>query len=246
MTRISIELIPRNPESLLADTEIVKQCFPVADTVNIPDLMRFPLRSWDAFELVNPYFKHAIPHIRAIDVNPDAPLPGSNLKELREVLIIQGDPPSNAARQIYPNTTESILRRYKKELPHLTLYAAFDPYRRSPKEELEHVQKKIEAGASGFFTQPVFDLRMLELCMDWLHGKNIFWGLSPVIGPKSRTFWEVTNHIVFPHDFSPTLEANIAFCRAALKRIKQTKSDVYIMPVRIKLQHFLPPLLAEE
>lgn len=243
MTRISIELIPRDKTSLLTDTQTVKQYFPVADTINIPDLMRFPLRSWEALDITAPLYPNTIPHIRAIDVNPDAPLPGHNQKNLKEILIIQGDPPADLHKITYPNTTETILRRYKKELPHLTLYAAFDPYRRSPKEELEYIESKEASGATGFFTQPIFDEKMLELCMDWLHAKTIFWGLSPVVGPKSKSYWEVTNRVIFPHRFEPTLEANIAFARRALTLIKQTNNHTYLMPLRVKLEKYLPPLL---
>lgn len=243
MTRISIELIPRDKESLMIDMQTIKQCFSVTDTINIPDLMRFPLRSWEAFNITAPVYPNTIPHIRAIDINPNAPLPGYDQKDLKEVLIIQGDPPADLHHITYPNTTETILRRYQKELPHLTLYAAFDPYRRSPKEELEHIQSKQEAGATGFFTQPIFDEKMLELCMDWLHGKTVFWGLSPVVGPKSKSYWEVTNRVVFPKHFEPTLEANIAFAQRALTLIKQTNSHTYLMPLRVKLEKYLPPLL---
>lgn len=243
MTRISIELIPRDEQSLFTDTLTVKQYFPVADTINIPDLMRFPLRSWHAYKVTCPLYPNTIPHIRAIDINPDLPLPGHDIQNLTEILIIQGDPPSDFNKRTYPNTTESILNRYRQELPHLTLYAAFDPYRCSPKQELEHIHSKEEAGATGFFTQPIFDEKMLELCMDWLSGKDIFWGISPVIGPKSRSYWEITNHVVFPHHFEPTLEANITFAKRALKRIQEVNNNAYLMPLRIKLENYLPPLL---
>lgn len=243
MTRISVELVPRDPEHIIQDTKTVKACFPIADTINIPDLMRFSLRSWDAFKITATIYPQSIPHIRAIDINPDLPLPGHDLQNLKEILIIQGDPPSDFNRHTYPNTTESILRRYRKELPHLTLYAAFDPYRRSPKEELEHIQSKEEAGASGFFTQPVFDEKMLELCMDWLHGKTVFWGLSPVIGPKSKSYWEVTNKVIFPHYFETSLQANLDFSKKALQKIRMVGQNAYLMPLRVKLTTYLPPLL---
>lgn len=243
MTRISIELIPRDKQSLITDMQNIKEYFPVANTINIPDLMRFPLHSWEAFDITYPLYPNTIPHVRAIDIDPNAPLPGYNQKNLKEVLVIQGDPPADLHKITYPNTTETILRRYQKELPHLTLYAAFDPYRRSPKEELEHIQSKEAAGAKGFFTQPIFDEKLLEVCMDWLHDKNVFWGLSPVVGPRSKSYWEVTNNVIFPQQFEPTLEANIAFAKRALNLIKQTNSNTYLMPLRVKLEKYLPPLL---
>ena len=136
MTRISVELIPRDRNHIINDMKQVKECFPIADSINIPDLMRFSLRSWNAFQITSSYYTRSIPHIRAIDINPDLPLPGHDINNLQEILVIQGDPPSDFNKHTYPNSTESILRRYRRELPNLKLYAAFDPYRRSPKEEL--------------------------------------------------------------------------------------------------------------
>ncbi|QHM91299.1 methylenetetrahydrofolate reductase [Acetobacter pasteurianus] len=242
LSRLSVELIPRSAEALAADVATVKATFPAADTLNIPDLMRFPLRSWDAAALVRPQFGNVIPHIRAIDIAPDAPLPGADQPGLEEILVVHGDPPADLSHRTYPNSTESIIRRYRREAPHLKIYAAFDPYRRAPWKELEDVARKKEAGAIGFFTQPVFDLKLFDLCREWMQGECVFWGLSPVIGPKSRSYWETTNHIVFPRDFSPTLDANIQFAQTVLKELAQEKGKAYLMPVRIKLEQYLPAL----
>ncbi|GBR57310.1 5,10-methylenetetrahydrofolate reductase [Acetobacter senegalensis DSM 18889] len=243
LSRLSVELIPRSAEALATDVATVKATFSVADTLNIPDLMRFPLRSWDAAALVRPQFGNVIPHIRAIDIAPDAPLPGADQPGLEEILVVHGDPPADLSHRTYPNSTESIIRRYRREAPHLKVYAAFDPYRRAPWKELEDVARKKEAGAIGFFTQPVFDLKLFDLCREWMQGECVFWGLSPVIGPKSRSYWETTNHIVFPRDFSPTLDANIQFAQTVLKELAQENGKAYLMPVRIKLEQYLPHLL---
>ncbi|MBO1324881.1 methylenetetrahydrofolate reductase [Acetobacter sp. TBRC 12305] len=242
IARLSVELIPRSAEALVEDVALVKAHFPLADTLNIPDLMRFPLRSWDAAALTRPLFGQVIPHIRAIDIAPDAPLPGAEQPGLSEILIVHGDPPADLSRRTYPNSTESIIRRYRREAPHLRIYAAFDPYRRAPWQELEDVARKKEAGATGFFTQPVFDLKLFDLCREWLAGETVFWGLSPVIGPRSRSYWETTNHVVFPRDFSPTLAANITFAATVLRELGKDGGSAYLMPVRIKLEHYLPAL----
>ena len=239
---VSVELIPRDTETLLRDAAEVRSCFPLADMINIPDLLRFPLRSWDAAALVRPHFPNVIPHIRAIDIAPDAPLPGVGQEGLEAVLVVQGDPPSDLRHLTYPNTTESIIRRYRAEAPHLSVYAAFDPYRRAPYREMEAIARKKDAGAVGFFTQPIFDMRMLDLCMNWLHGENVFWGISPVVGPRSRSYWETTNHVIFPHDFDPTLEANIAFARQMMDTVAQAGGNTYLMPLRVKLERYLIPL----
>lgn len=115
LSRLSVELIPRSTEALLDDVASVKALFPAADTLNVPDLMRFPLRSWDAAALIRPHFARVVPHIRAIDIAPDAPLPGADQPGLEEVLVVHGDPPADLSHRTYPNSTESIIRRYKRK-----------------------------------------------------------------------------------------------------------------------------------
>ncbi|NVN13314.1 methylenetetrahydrofolate reductase [Nguyenibacter vanlangensis] len=242
MTRISVELIPRDAETLKADAAEVRAAFPMADTLNVPSLMRFALQGWDAVPLLRPVLPRVVPHIRAIDVDPDGPLPGIGVQGLEEVLVVQGDPPADLSRRTFPNTSESVIRRYRREAPHLRVYAAFDPYRRAPYRELEAVARKKDAGAAGFFTQPVFDARMLEMCMGWLAGETVFWGLSPVIGPKSRSYWETTNHVVFPRDFEATLEANIGFACRAIRTVRAAGGHVYLMPLRVKPARYLAPI----
>jgi methylenetetrahydrofolate reductase (NADPH) len=48
---------------------------------------------------------------------------------------------------------------------------------------------------------------------------------------------------VFPKDFSTTLESNIAFAQTVLRELGQDKGSAYLMPVRVKLEHYLPALL---
>ncbi|MBB2201868.1 methylenetetrahydrofolate reductase [Gluconacetobacter tumulisoli] len=242
MTRISVELIPRDAETLLRDAAEVRDCFPVADTLNVPDLMRFALRSWDTVPMLRPVLPRVVPHVRAIDIDPDGPLPGLDPDGPSEILVVRGDPPSDISRRTFPNSSESVIRRYRREAPHLTVYAAFDPYRRAPYRELEAVARKKDAGAMGFFTQPVFDRRMLDVCMGWLAGETVFWGLSPVIGPKSRSYWETTNHVVFPRDFASTIDANVAFACDAIRTVRAQGGHVYLMPLRVKLSRYLAPI----
>ncbi|WP_308719704.1 methylenetetrahydrofolate reductase [Komagataeibacter xylinus] len=246
MTLTSVELIPRDAETLLRDANEVARLFPDAGMINIPDLLRFPLRSWEAARLVRPVFARVVPHIRAIDIAPDAPLPGVDDPDLREVLVVKGDPPSDLRHRTYPNSSESVIARYRREAPHLDVYAAFDPYRRAPYQEMEAIARKKEAGAIGFFTQPIFDLPMLDLCMNWLDGENVFWGISPVVGPKSRSYWETTNHVIFPHGFEPTLEANITFARRMMDVVARAGGNTYLMPLRVNLERYLTPLRRDQ
>ena len=73
--RISLELVPRNKESLLDEAEKISKNLKKVTAINIPDLLRFDLRSWVACGVVKPFFENAIPHIRAVDINLNEPLP---------------------------------------------------------------------------------------------------------------------------------------------------------------------------
>jgi methylenetetrahydrofolate reductase (NADPH) len=73
VTRISIELVPRSPEALDAELRGVRERFPAVDTVNVPDLLRFPLRSWEACSRARRHFATAIPHLRAMDFSIEQP-----------------------------------------------------------------------------------------------------------------------------------------------------------------------------
>lgn len=51
-----------------------------------------------------------------------------------------------------------------------------NPYRLGFRDKLTAVYRKINAGADGFFTQPVFDLRLMAIWAEMLHGLNVYWG----------------------------------------------------------------------
>ncbi|EHH67896.1 methylenetetrahydrofolate reductase [Gluconobacter morbifer] len=244
MTCVSIELVPRSKEALRADVETVRHVLPQVGMLNIPDLLRFDLRSYEAAsEVAGEYPLEVIPHIRAIDIAPGAPLPGVNLPNLKAVLVVAGDPPpAGGGHVIYPNTSTQIIERYRREAPHLDVYGVFDPYRRAPWLELEEVARKRDAGVRGFFTQPLFERPMLELCMDWLRDDTVFWGISPVLGERSRRYWERINHVVFPHDYDGTLEGNIAAARQMLTMIREKNDNAYIMPLKVDLASYLGEL----
>jgi methylenetetrahydrofolate reductase (NADPH) len=246
MMRISVELVPRGESEVLADAMVVRAVMPTANAFNIPDLMRFPLRSWQACAICRQVLPNAIPHIRAIDIPPGRELPiGEAIVAagLTEVLVIQGDPPSDLSRRTYPNTSQDIIRRFKKHHPQLRVYAAFDPYRHGFRDEMAGVSRKIDAGADGFFTQPVFDLRLLAICAELLRGQCVFWGIAPVLGERSRAYWETTNRVVFPSGFEPTLEWNRAFAISAVEAIRALEANVYFMPIRVNLTKYLQGLI---
>ena len=214
--------------------------------VNIPDLLRFPLRSWDACAITRHKFPISIPHIRAIDIPAAGPL--KDIEALvalgmGEILVVSGDLPQDMGRRVYPTTAASLIRRIKSAWPHLKVYAAYDPYRQGLRAEYDYVNVKLDAGADGFFTQPFFDLRLLDIHAELLAGKEVFWGIAPVLTDKSRAYWEATNRAIFPREFTPTLEWNQTFARRVLDFLGPNDGHVYFMPIRIDIERYLSEIL---
>lgn len=245
--RISIELVPRNENVLIDELEFIKNNFHVVDTINIPDLLRFEIRSWEGCKIGKPYYQNIIPHIRAIDIDIDAPLPMLDyLKkhDINEVLILTGDLPQDMSKKIYPSTSIDVIKKFKKEAPEIKIYAAIDQYRNNIKKEFEYIKRKINAGADGFFTQPFFDLRFMEIYAELLEDHEVFWGISPVTSDKSTNYWETKNNVVFPVNFNPTLEWNINFAKDSLDFAKRTNTNVYFMPIRIDIKEYLSKVIS--
>ncbi|ADU65305.1 5,10-methylenetetrahydrofolate reductase [Desulfurispirillum indicum S5] len=241
-TRIAVELVPRSDESLQEELAVLEQ-FPVVTAVNIPDILRFDMRSWQGCRLVRGHGLDAIAHIRAIDIHPRKPLPMVEYlveHRIEEVLVIAGDIPQNHARTIYPSTSVDIIRKFKREAPHIRVYAAIDPYRQSFREEMEDVQHKLDVGADGFFTQPFFDMRLMELYGELLEGEQVYWGVSPVLAERSQHYWETRNAAVFPRSFEPTMNWNLEFARQALDFVHATDGfHIYFMPIKTNLNSYL-------
>src|ERR1700677_2304882 len=96
--RISLELVPRNKESILDEVEKISKNLKKVNAINIPDLLRFDFKSWVACEYVKPFFENAIPHIRAVDINLNEPLPMAAFlidHHFKEIVLISGDIPQD-------------------------------------------------------------------------------------------------------------------------------------------------------
>jgi methylenetetrahydrofolate reductase (NADPH) len=188
------------------------------------------------------YFKNAIPHIRAMDFELHKPFAlGEYLREhdLNTVLIVTGDMPQDMAHRVYKTTTLEMIRFFKHEYPEIKVYASIDPYRGSFRYEIDYVKQKVDAGADGFFTQPFFDMRLLEIYGDLLPMNDVYWGVSPVMTDGSRNYWETKNNAIFPKDFEPTMDWNAQFARDVLQFIRQRGGHVYFMPIRANVVDYL-------
>ena len=246
MTNISVELIPRDVDSLKADLELTKKIAPTVSIINIPDLLRFDLRSYEAAGISKAYFKTVIPHIRAIDIDVSKPLPMKDILrkyDIRQILVIEGDPPQDMKHTVYPTVTTDIIAKFKQEMPEVKIYAGIDPYRRSFRRELYSIKRKINAGASGFFTQPFFDLRLLEVFHDIMPETEIYWGISPVLSTNSQNYWELKNNVIFPKGFTPSLEWSIDFARKVIEYSQKTDTSLYFMPITANIEEYLKGVL---
>ncbi|MEJ2130807.1 MAG: methylenetetrahydrofolate reductase [Gammaproteobacteria bacterium] len=246
MRRLSIELVPRNRESVEREARWIQEHCAQVDTINVPDLARFTLRSWEAIAITKQHVSRGIPHLRARDLRADdLPELVATLAEhrIREVVVINGEPrPDDDEEGMYPDEAIAAL---KHVAPTLRIYAALDPYCRTMQDEMTRMREKLSAGADGFFTQPFFDLRLMSIYMDLAPEAPVFWGVSPVLRERSRRYWEKTNRVVFPRDFEPSLEWNIDFARRAMGLVSEVGGNLYLMPIRTKLEDYLGPLLGE-
>jgi methylenetetrahydrofolate reductase (NADPH) len=104
------------------------------------------------------------------------------------------------------------------------------------------LQQKIEAGATGFFSQPFFDLRLLEIYSEYLEGYDVYWGVSPVTGERSKLYWETRNRAIFPKSFAPTLEWNVRFGQEVMNFCRNNSFNLYLMPINVNLTNYLKKL----
>ncbi|NOY12797.1 MAG: methylenetetrahydrofolate reductase [Deltaproteobacteria bacterium] len=246
MTEVSIELVPRNEASLRKELQLIHEQFPTIERINIPDILRFGMRSWSGCAIAGELFPKTIPHLRAIDFDPNKSIQiDAELcrPEIEAVLVITGDPPQDMAHKCYRTSCLEMIRRLKRELPDIKVYAGMDPYRNGIKEEIDYVRAKRDAGAEAFFTQPFFDLRLMEIYQGFMQDCTVFWGVSPVLTENSRNYWENKNNAIFPPDFKPTLDWNRNFARQALQFAEQHNGNIYFMPIRTNIAAYLAGIL---
>lgn len=242
---ISLEIVPRDYELLTDTANFLTNKIPQISTINIPDLLRFDIRAWEACKTLSTSKFNTIAHVRAIDFDINKPFPLKQYfidNNITQILAIQGDLPQDPSHKVYSTQTIDFIKKLKDEIPGITIYGAFDPYRNNIKFELDYLKQKIEAGADGFMSQPFFDIRLLEIYSEYLEGQKVFWGVSPVTSIKSQNYWETRNRAIFPKSFEPTLEWNIEFGKQVLDFCSKNNFDLYLMPIKVEIEDYLSRL----
>jgi methylenetetrahydrofolate reductase (NADPH) len=252
---VSLELVPRSREALEAGGRAASR-FAGIGYINVPDLTRFSIRSWEACVLLGgsegdaPCFGagRVIPHLRARDFPLERPFPYREFFRehgIKRALVIAGDPPpgtGNGCQIDRGRGTVPFIKKLKGELPELEIYAAFDPYRTNIRYELDYLREKEDAGASGFMSQPFFDLRLLEIYAEYLEGRRVFWGTAPVLTASNRLYWESRNRAVFPKQFRADLDWNIAYGKQVMDFCRGHDFHLYLMPIKVDLERYLSGL----
>jgi methylenetetrahydrofolate reductase (NADPH) len=250
MKKVFVELVPRTEEALREELQLLQENIQGIDVINVPDLLRYEVRSWQGAQIAREFFPASMPHIRAMDINLDVPLPMADYlleHDICEVLVIEGDPPQDMMHTVYPTVSTDVIRKFRVEMPGVRVYAGIDQYRGSMREELYRIRRKLQAGAAGFFTQPFFDIRYMEIYADMLEDMklDICWGVSPVMSKRSQSYWELKNNVVFPKNFAPTLEWSIDFARHVWEFAEKKENSVYMMPIKTNLLAYLSGVFAK-
>lgn len=238
--KISFEIVPRSKEAFVEQYQFVQSLGPAINLINVPDIQRFSIRSWETVKEVDRSRHQFIPHIRAIDFDIKS---GDIFRiieeyELDHVLLVSGDPPEGLKRSFHKTSVVDLIRAVKQQFPDVEVYAGFDSHRSGVQDECNYIKRKADAGASGFFSQPFYDIRMIEIYAEQMQGLETYIGLSPITTQSSMQYWEVKNQVQFPQDFKPEYDWNIAFANQAIELAKAAGLNIYFMPIRIDLEKY--------
>lgn len=231
---ISVELIPRNEESLIQEAQLLSQ-IPEITHINIPDLARFSIRSHAATALLHKEFRDRfiyVPHIPAMHIAELAP---SDIP-----LVVQGDHAQDVPRESTFGSLH-LIKHYTHQ--GFAPMAAIDQYRSALKDEVAYIHQKIEAGSTGFFTQPFFSLTHALFWHECIpeHAQT-FYGVSPVMTENSARYWVEKNSVIFPPDFSIEYRWQIQFGKKMIKWAKERNTSLYFMPIRTPIKEYMNEL----
>ena len=237
---ISFEIVPRSLEAFDQQYQFVQQLDSGINTINVPDIQRFDSRSWELATRVDRSQYRFVPHFRAIDFKLGS---GDLFRiiddyQLDSVLLVTGDPPEGLKRAYYNTDVVDLIRAVRHRYPALNIYAGFDPHRSGVQDECDYIQRKVDAGAGGFFSQPFYDSRMIEIYAEQMQGLETYIGISPITTKASMNYWEVKNKVKFPKNFQPDYQWNVDFAHQVMALAAANDLHVYFMPIRIDLERY--------
>jgi methylenetetrahydrofolate reductase (NADPH) len=238
--KFSFEIVPRTHQAFEQQYNFVTTLGELISMINVPDIQRFDIRSWETGEKIDRTKYQFVPHLRANDFSIES---GNIFKiieenELDHVLLISGDPPEGIKRKFHNTSVLDLIRAVNQRFPHITIHAGFDPHRNGIQEECDYVQRKIDAGATSFFSQPFYDIRLIEIYAEHLQGTDIFIGLSPITTLSSMNYWEVKNKVKFPISFEAENEWSINFSNKVIAMARDVGFNIYFMPIKINLPDY--------
>lgn len=242
--KISFEIVPRSEEAFAEQYRFVQSLGTSINLINVPDIQRFSIRSWETRKIIDHHRHQFIPHFRAIDFDLKT---GDIFRiiddyELDHVLLVSGDPPEGLKRSFHKTNVLDLIRSVKQHYPDIIVYAGFDPHRNGLQDECNYIKRKAEAGASGFFSQPFYDIRMIEIYAELMQGLNTYIGLSPITTESSMKYWEVKNKVQFSSGFRPDYQWNIDFSNQAIRLARESDMNIYFMPIRIDMAKYFGQL----
>jgi 5,10-methylenetetrahydrofolate reductase len=238
--KISFEIVPRNAEAFAEQYAFAQSLGDTISLINVPDIQRFAIRSWDTGRDIDRNQHGFIPHFRSIDFD----LKSGEIyriieqNQLDHVLLVTGDPPEGLKRSFHNTSVVDLIRQVKQRFPQVDVYAGFDSHRGGVQDEINYIKRKADAGATGFFSQPFYDLRMIEIYAEQMQGLNTYIGLSPITTESSMHYWEVKNQVQFPVNFRPDYDWNVDFSNRVIKFAADAGLNIYFMPIRIKLEKY--------
>lgn len=237
---IFLELVPRDIQVLVDQAACFLNTHPQLTGINIPDIKRLPHRSLTVADTLLQEGMPALPHIRTQDASIETHIRTIETlyqRGLKQVLLISGDPVKQG--DTYDTTPIMLTRALRERFSDLIIYCGIDPYRSSFTAEYTYAQEKLAAGANGLFSQPFFDLALLEQYSVAFPKNTLFAGISPVLTQETKVYWENINRVCFPASFEFDLNYNVSFAKDILTMTKQYKQHAYLMPIRMDTQQYL-------
>jgi len=241
--KISFEIVPRTPQAFDDQYRFALSLGESISMINEPDIQRFDIRSWDTAKKINRNVHQFVPHFRATDFSLESGKLFEIIEEneLDHVLLVSGDPPEGM-RKVHNTSVLDLISAVHKRFPKITIHAGFDPHRSGLQDECDYVFRKVDAGASSFFSQPFYDTRLIEIYAEHLQGIDTFIGLSPITTTASKNYWEVKNKVKFPNAFKAEYDWNINFSNQVIAMARDMDFNIYFMPIRIDLESFFGKL----